>query len=154
MRCLEPDSGYSVVMTTENEPLAPDPQLLEERLQLVEETLRIDKRRVETGTVRVRTIVDEAPVTLNETLTHERVEAVHVPIGRVVDVVPPLREDDGVTIISVVEERVRIVRELVLVEELHLRRVRSEEPYVHTTTRRVMRAVVERTPVDPSQSEN
>ena len=121
--------------------------LVEERIQLVEETLRVDKTVMTTGIVRVRTVVEEQPAVLHDTLVRERIETEHVAIDRVVDVAPVVREVDGVTIIPVVEERLRLVRELVLVEEIHMRRVRSEEPFEQTATRRVMRVVVERDPV-------
>ena len=114
------------------------------RLQLVEETLRVDKHAVETGRVRVRTVVDQEPVVVSATLTGNYVTVDRVAIDRVVDVVPPPREVDGVMIISVVEERLRVVRELVLVEEVHMRDVRTSEPFEQTVSRRVMRAVVER----------
>ena len=114
------------------------------RLQLVEETLRVDKQAVETGRVRVRTVVDQEPVVVSATLTGNYVTVDRVAIDRVVDVVPPPREVDGVMIISVVEERLRVVRELVLVEEVHMRDVRTSEPFEQTVSRRVMRAVVER----------
>ena len=114
------------------------------RLQLVEETLRVDKQAVETGRVRVRTVVDQEPVVVSATLTGNYVTVDRVAIDRVVDAVPPPREVDGVMIISVVEERLRVVRELVLVEEVHMRDVRTSEPFEQTVSRRVMRAVVER----------
>ena len=113
-------------------------------LQLVEETVRVDKRTVETGRVRVRTVVDEEPVVVSATLSGNYVTVDRVAIDRVVDAVPPPREVDGVMIISVVEERLRVVRELVLVEEVHMRDVRTSDPIEQTVTRRVMRAVVER----------
>ena len=116
-------------------------------LQLVEETLRVDTREVETGRVRVRTIVDEEPVLMSATLSGNHVTVDRIKINQIVDAVPPPREVDGVMIISVVEERLRIVRELVLVEEVHMRDVRTSAPVEQTITRRVMRAVVEREPV-------
>ena len=113
-------------------------------LQLVEETLRVDTRTVETGRVRVRTIVDEEPVVVSATLSSNYVTVDRVAIDRIVDAVPPPREVDGVMIISVVEERLRVVRELVLVEEVHVRDVRTADPVEQTVMRRTMRAVVER----------
>ena len=113
-------------------------------LQLVEETLRVDTRTIETGRVRVRTIVDEEPVVVSATLTGNYVTVDRIAIGRVVDAVPPPREVDGVMIISVVEERVRVVRELVLIEEVHMRDVRTSDPIEQTVMRRTMRAVIER----------
>ena len=113
-------------------------------LQLVEETLRVDTRTVETGRVRVRTIVDEEPVVVSATLLSNYVTVDRVVIDRVVDAVPPPREVDGVMIISVVEERLRVVRELVLVEEVHMRDVRTADLVEQTVMRRTMRAVIER----------
>ena len=95
----------------------------------------------------MRTVVEEHPEVLRDTLVRERIETTRVAVNRVVDVLPTTREVDGVTIIPVVEERLRLVRELVLVEEIHMQRVRSDEPFEQTATRRVMRAVVERDPV-------
>ena len=126
---------------------APEPTA---SVQLVEETLSVDRRVVETGRVRVRTVVDEQPVVVSETLSGNYVTVDRVPIDRVVDAVPPTRTEGDVTIVSVVEERMRIVRELVLVEEVHLRDVRTSEPFEQTVNRRVMRAVVER---DTTQQE-
>lgn len=125
----------------------------EQRLALVEETLRLDKRVIETGRVRVRSVVEEEPVVLRRQLEQTRVEVVHVPVDRVVDRVPAERTVDGVQILSVVEERFRLVRELVLVEEVHISRVVSTEPFETTATRRTMRAVVERDPIHPQHAE-
>ncbi len=124
----------------------------EERLQLFEEVVTFGKRQVVTGTVRVRTVVEEVPVSYQDKLASETVEVERVPVGSVVDAVPPMREVDGVTIISVVEERVRVVRELVLVEEVRMRRVRSEATFETTGSRRVMHAVVEREPAISQES--
>lgn len=131
--------------------LRPD-SATEERLQLVEEVVTFGKRQVVTGTVRVRTVVEEIPVSNHDMLASETVEVERVPVGTVVDAVPPMREVDGVTIISVVEERVRLVRELVLVEEVRMRRVRSEAMFETTGSRRVMHAVVEREPAISQES--
>jgi stress response protein YsnF len=70
----------------------------------------------------------------------------------VIDAVPEIREIDGVTIIPVVEERVRVVRELVLVEEVRMRRVHSEALFETTGSRRIMHAVVERQAAPPQDA--
>ena len=51
-----------------------------------------------------------------------------VPVGRVVDAPAAMRTEGEVTIVPVHEERWVLMRELVLVEELHLHRRRSVEP--------------------------
>ncbi|UAJ12275.1 DUF2382 domain-containing protein [Glacieibacterium megasporae] len=110
--------------------------------------MRIDKRKVETGKVRVRTVVDEEPVVVRATLSGNYVTVDRIPVNRVVDAAPPPREVDGVMIISVVEERIRVVRELVLIEEVHMRDVQTSEPFEQTVMRRVMRAEIEREHID------
>lgn len=127
-------------MTTPPPLITPDDAVI----QIVDETLRIEKRVVETGRVRVRTVVDVEPVVVAADLGGNYVTVDRVAFGHVVDAVPAIREVDGVTIIPVVEERLRIVRELVLVEEVHLRNVATSEPFEQTVERRVMRAVIER----------
>jgi len=51
---------------------------------------------------------------VEEDLAHERVEVERIPIGRVVDAMPPVREQGNTTILSVVEEVVVVERRLVL----------------------------------------
>ncbi len=115
-----------------------------EKIALVEEAVSVDTRRVETGRVRVRTVVDDEPVVVAATLTGNYVTVDRMPVGRVVDAVPTVRQEGEVTIIPVVEERIRVIRELILVEEVHVRSVPTADPVEQTVTRRVMRAVIER----------
>lgn len=115
----------------------------------MEETVRIDKHARETGAVRVRTIVEEEPVELHETLARETAEVERVPVGRVVEVAPEPRREGDTLVIPVIEERLLVRKELVLVEEVRVRLARSEEPISTLTTRRVMRAVVERSGEPP-----
>lgn len=116
----------------------------EPSIQLVAETLHIDKVARTSGTVTVRTVVREESVKLTDSITRQHYETEHVPIGRVIEVAPDIRTEGDLTIIPVIEERVRLVRELVLVEELHMRRVTTSEPVELTATRRVMEAIVDR----------
>ncbi len=80
----------------------------------------------------------------------ERVQAVveRVPIGRIVDAVPPIRTEDGVTIFPVVEEEVVLVRRLILKEEVRLRTVRSVSRHVETVTLREQDVAVTRTALE------
>ena len=111
----------------------------EERIPLVEERIRIDKRAVETGRVRIRTHVDEERVWVREDLEREHVDVVRVPIDREVGVAPQVRVEGDVVIVPVVEEVVVVERRLILKEELHVRRrtttERIEEPVVVRRTR-------------------
>ncbi|MBE7941233.1 MULTISPECIES: DUF2382 domain-containing protein [Ramlibacter] len=114
-------------------------------LPVTEEELLVGRRRVDTQhTLRVRKEVQAEPVEWQGETTVETVHVERVPVGRVVDRVPEVREDGEVTVIPVVEERLVVTRELVLVEELRLLRRREQRPAVARTTLRRERVVVER----------
>jgi stress response protein YsnF len=109
------------------------------------EEVAVSRLRVAGETVRVSTVVREQEQLVDEELTHERVEVERVPIGRPVDVAPPVREDGDTTIISVMEEIVVIERRLILKEEVRIRRVRVTEHHRETVTVREQDAVITRT---------
>lgn len=114
-----------------------------ERIPIVEEEARIEKRVVE-GRVRVHTHVEERQQILRETLHHEEVEVQRVPVDREVSAMPAIREEGDVTIVPVVEEILVVERRLRLKEELHIRKVRRTEEVEVPVTVRATRATVER----------
>jgi stress response protein YsnF len=119
---------------------------VEEIVPLVEETVQIGKRAVETGRVRVSITTEAAEETVRTTLRTRRAEVERVTMDREVAEAPPTREEDGVLVISVVEEILVIEKRLVLREEIRLRFVDSEEAVEQTVERRLQRATVERLP--------
>jgi uncharacterized protein (TIGR02271 family) len=128
------------------------------RIPLVEERLVTSKREVETGRVRVRTLVEENEALVRETLRHATVEVERVPVEREIDAIPPVREEDGVTIIPVVREEVVVTKRLILTEEVRLRRHIQIEEHAQPVLLKTQRAVIEREessgePVQPTRSE-
>jgi stress response protein YsnF len=113
-------------------------------LPLYGEDLAVSRRTVERATVRVATVTHRRDHAIDETLAHEGVEVTHVPIGRIVDAVPPVREEGDVTIMSVVEEVIVVERRLQLKEEVHIRRIRTTEKHLETVVLREQEAVVTR----------
>lgn len=114
-------------MTKADEATPPHRKVVEEEIiPLVEERVRFDKIAKQGRTVTVRTHPVIETVTVSEPIIRESVSVERVPIGRVVTEIPPVREEDDLTVIPVVEEQVRVVVEQVLVEEIHLRRTREE----------------------------
>lgn len=99
---------------------------------LLEETVSVEKRRVERGGVRVTTTVREREEIVRQTLEQEDVEVTRVPIGREVGERPEIRQEGDTTIIPLVEEVLVVERRLVLREEIHVRRqtrtVQAEQP--------------------------
>jgi uncharacterized protein (TIGR02271 family) len=116
----------------------------EYRIPLAEERLIVRKEEVETGRVKVRTVVDEQEQLVREMLTHADVDVERVPIGQEVEAVPPVREEDGVTIIPVVREELIVQKRLILIEEVRLRRVTRTEEHAEPVVLRSQRAIVER----------
>ncbi len=124
-----------------------------EIIPLVQEELTVSKATVETGKVRVRTEVQWHTGHARADLFRDHVEVERVPVGREVDAVPPIREDGDTTIIPVVEEILVVEKRLVLKEEVRLKRVRFVEQLDEAVRLRVMQAVVEREPPNPTTSE-
>lgn len=122
----------------------------EERIALVAEEMAVGKRTVETGQVNVRVVVEERQEIARATLTHDKVRVETVEINCPVDVVPQVREVDGVTIVPVIEEEMVVTRRLVLARELHIHRDRTTQEVAEPVTLRAERAVIEQTSTDPT----
>lgn len=119
---------------------------------VTEEELDVQRRTVDTGhAVRIRKDVlhEEAHVDLSS--VRENVQIERVPIGRVVESPPSMRQEGDVTVIPVLEEREVVVKQLVLVEELRLTRTREAVPATGEVLLRKERVKVER--YDPVSGE-
>ena len=144
-----------------SDPTAIEPRLLEARdkpsaevalggsmtLPLIAETARIDKRAVETGRVRVSTRTETIDQVLRETLRSDMVGVTRVPINRTLaegETPPVVREENGVTIIPVLEEILVVEKRLVLKEEVHVRQTTAGEDVEMPVTLRRQQAVIER----------
>jgi len=110
---------------------------------LVEE-LAVQKRVAETGKVRITKTVHEREEVVDEPLVREEVEVERVPIQRVVDGPVPIRDEDGTTIIPILEEVLVVEKRLMLKEELHIRKRRVEIHQPQQVTLRCEEARVER----------
>ena len=117
-------------------------------LPLVEEALRVGKRRVETGRVRVSVNTEVEEQVVRETLRSERAEIERVPIGRELahgEQAPAVRQEpDGTVVVPVLEEILVVERRLVLREEIRMRLVAVDEAVEQPMTVRRQRASVER----------
>jgi stress response protein YsnF len=114
------------------------------KIPLTEEELRLEKRSVVTGRVRVKTVVDNFEQIVKESLKTERLETTRVEIGKEIDTVPSVRTEGDTTVIPVVEEVLIVEKRLFLKEEVHVRRVISTDQVEAPVTLRKQRAVVER----------
>jgi uncharacterized protein (TIGR02271 family) len=110
------------------------------------EDLEVQKRRVETGKVRLTKVVHEHEALVDEPLWREKVEVTHVPMQRVVEGPVPVREENDTTIISVVEEVLVVEKRWMLREEIHIRKQRVETHQPQRITLRSEEVQVERVP--------
>ena len=118
----------------------------EEVIPIVEEEVRLDKRKITTGKVRVRTHVDVVTEPVKASLQTETVEVTHVPVDREISEAPEVRTENGVTIVPVVEEVLVVEKRLILKEEIHIRRQTQTENVEVPVEIRKQRAEVERVP--------
>lgn len=113
-------------------------------IPVVEEELKIDRREVETGRVRVRTVPEEQTCVVSDRLLRTDVTVERVPKDEEIDAVPPVRDEGETVVVPVVEER--LVKRLFLVEEVRLTRRASTEEFEQPVQLRSERVVVEREP--------
>lgn len=115
---------------------------------MTEETLSVGTRTVDTGRgVRIHKTVHTQPVTIDDTLVHEELDVRHVAIGRTLeqDETPAGTRYEGDTLVIPVFEEVLVVeRRMRLKEELHVTRIRREEPYVQTVMLKADQVSIER----------
>jgi uncharacterized protein (TIGR02271 family) len=114
------------------------------RIPLHVEEVSVSRREIKKANVRIALITGTREQLIDEELTHVRVEIERVPIGRTVDVVPPISHEGDITIIPVVEEMVVVERRLVLKEEVRVRRVSTKEQHQETVVLRQQEAVITR----------
>ncbi len=97
------------------------------------EELSISKRRIATRCVRVSAVTREREVVVTQALTRETIEIERIPVGRPLDRSAETRMEGDTLVIPVVEEVLKIERQLILKEEIRIRRVRVS----HTDHQRV-----------------
>ncbi len=96
------------------------------RIPILEERLNVSKRVRETGRVRIKKLVETHEEMVDEPLLREDVEIQRVPVGRYVDEPLGVRREGDTTIIPVLEEVLVVEKRLLLKEELHVTKRRTE----------------------------
>jgi uncharacterized protein (TIGR02271 family) len=125
-----------------------DPEARQIALPLYEEAVTVSKRVVPKNRVRVSTVTHQRRQLVDELLQRENVEIRRISIGRPIEAVPAVREEDDTIIVPVVEEVLTLQRTLILKEEVRIRKVRTEERYQESVTLRSQQAGITRLPVE------
>jgi uncharacterized protein (TIGR02271 family) len=115
---------------------------------LLEEQLSVSKRVMPKSRVQVSTVTRLHEELVDELLARDHVEIERTPIGKRIDVMPTVRDEGDTTIVPVVEEVVIVERQLILKEEVRIRRVRETERHQERVTLRKQEATVTRLPVE------
>jgi uncharacterized protein (TIGR02271 family) len=123
-------------------------------LRLLAEEAKVSRQTVETGRVRVAKVTRTRDHLVDEVLGRTAVEVNRVPIGRLIEKMPAIKEDGDVTVIPIVEETFVVQRRLMLKEELHIRRVHTTERFQQTVQLRYQTAEVTRTPAQKPAGDN
>lgn len=110
---------------------------------VLEEEVEVRKRAIETGVTRVTKKVHEKEKVIDEPLLQEEVEVERVPVNRFVEQPLPVRQEDGVTIVPLLEEVAVVEKRLLLKEELHIRKKPGTVRKPQTVVLRSEEAVVE-----------
>lgn len=116
------------------------------------EEVSVGKKQVATGRVKVSTVTHSRQQLIEQLLHSERVEVERVPVGKVVAQAPDVRTEGDVTIIPVVEEAVLVQRQLVLKEEIRVRKTRQTHNYQGSVVLRQQQAVITHAPEDTNQA--
>lgn len=106
-------------------------------IPVIQEEIVVDKRVVETGRVRISKQVKEYEEMVDVPLLQEQVAVERIPVNRVVESAPKIRQEGDTMIIPVVEEQVFFQKRLVLVEELRVRKqvIETHQPQQITLRR-------------------
>jgi uncharacterized protein (TIGR02271 family) len=112
-------------------------------IPVVVENLDVEKQTIE-RTVRIIKTIASEDVVVNEPLEHEHVDIERVQVNSYVDGPVPVREEDGATIISLVEEVLVVEKRWLLREEIRVTRRQETEQFHEVYTLRREDARVER----------
>lgn len=115
-------------------------------LYLFAEDASIGKEPVTTGQVHVSVVTRAEQTVVKECVLTETAEIERVPMGIAVDRVPEVRSEGDTLIVPVVEEVLRIERQLILKEEIRIRKMRSSHAHQEVVTVRKQHASITRQP--------
>ena len=87
---------------------------------IIEEQLEVSKRVIPTAQVRLQKTTESFDVKVDEPLAMSSVRVERVALGHLVEVAPEVRLEGNTTIYPVLEERLILTKELMLVEEVRV----------------------------------
>jgi uncharacterized protein (TIGR02271 family) len=113
-------------------------------IPVIREELQVSKEHIETGKIRLTKTVHQEQITVDETILSEQVDVQRVPVNRYVDTLPTVRQEDGKTIIPLVEEVLVVEKRLLLREEIHIHVHKENKPVSQEVTLKREDVTIER----------
>ena len=114
-------------------------------IPVIEETVRVERQRRDTGRVRIHKTIREHTETVDEPILREEVEVERVTLNRPIDGPVESRYEGDTLVIPVVEEVIEVRKRLVLKEEVRVTKRRIREAHQEEVTLRSEDVDVERT---------
>ena len=111
---------------------------------VVTEEINAGAERVRTGSVRVHKTVQEHDEIIDQPLLEEKAEIRRVVKNEIVEGPLPVRHSEDTTVIPVVKEVLVVQKQFVLTEEIHIRKIRSEQRHQERVVVKEEHARVER----------
>jgi uncharacterized protein (TIGR02271 family) len=121
------------------------------RLPLLEERLDVDTRTVDLGEIRVHKTVEETEEVQRSPLSHEVVEVERVRVNRPVSAPEERRQEGDWLIIPIMEEVLVVQKQLMVTEEIRIRKQRVTEEHEVRETVLHERATIEDTRPDAAR---
>lgn len=114
-------------------------------IPVIAEEVEVGRQVVDTSKITVHKKVSEEQVTIDVPLLHETYEVERIPVNRIVDTLPSIREEGNSTIIPVIREVV--VKRYEIVEEVHVIKKQSTATHSEKLTVRREEVQIDRQPL-------
>jgi uncharacterized protein (TIGR02271 family) len=121
-------------------------------MPVVREEVKISKRQAETGRVRITKQVREREEPVQADLIRQEVEVERIPLNRVLDAPPKVREEGDVLVIPILEEIIE--KRWLLKEEVRVRRRSIRATHRDRVVLRTEMVSVDREPIGPRAKSN
>ena len=118
-------------------------------IPVIGERVRVEKKIVESGKVKITKTVREEQETINIPVSREEVVVERVPVNRFVENAPQIRYEGETMIVPVVREVVVVEKRIELVEELRITKQIIQTQSSQQVTLRREEVTVDRQPAEP-----
>lgn len=104
-------------------------------IPILEEEIKVTKKVVDTGVVNISKTIGESTEYLDIPLSNEEIVVNRIPKNEIIDIMPAASRYEGdIMIIPVLKEVAVIEKRIMLVEEIHVTKIKTEKTETHEVT--------------------